>query len=167
MRRIRRQLVAGIHDRAARRPVADWIVGKALRSSEQGMRGGGQAVEIVVAEGLRASLVRERHSVPHAVIEVVGLINLTARGRNLMQDVGDLRGGIIAVGGADPVRQREGGSPAQRVIGERFGTGWTRETRQPVQHVIHVGVRGRAACEGESVPVLVIRVRQRDTGLMA
>ena len=55
-----------------------------------------QAIQIVIAEGLRSSSVCETRPIADSVIEIVGLIDLGAGGRQLMQNVRHLRHGIIA-----------------------------------------------------------------------
>ncbi len=50
---------------------------------------------MVMAEGLRPASVRQAGPIPHAVIDIVGLIDLSTRGGELMEDIDDLRGGII------------------------------------------------------------------------
>lgn len=69
------------------------------------MRRTGQPVEVVVPKRLGSTLVRQRGSVPHPVIEIVRFIDLgTGRGQ-LVEDVRDLRGGIVGVGRLGAVRQ--------------------------------------------------------------
>ena len=59
------------------------------------MAGTGQAVEIVIAERLTASPIRQTGSASHWVVGVGGLVDLGRGGRELMEDLGDLTGGIV------------------------------------------------------------------------
>lgn len=75
--------------------IPDRIIGEALCRAEQRMTRTRQPIQIVVPKHLRASPVRETGSIPHSVIEIVGFINLRIRRRQLVEDIRDLRGGII------------------------------------------------------------------------
>lgn len=78
--RIRRELIAGIHDGTACRPIAHGIIDKGLRIQQQGMAGAGEPIQLIVAEGLRSSAVCEAGSVSHGVVDVVGLVDQLAHG---------------------------------------------------------------------------------------
>ena len=80
------------------------------------MGGARQAIEVVVAERLTSPPVRQTRAIPHPVVEIVGFVNLRAAGRELMQDVGDLRRRIIAVGRLRPIRQGRGDPARERII---------------------------------------------------
>ena len=96
MRRIRRQLIAGVHHAATGRPVPHRIVGKRLRGSQQWVTGRRQPIERIVPEALRASSVRQTRPIPHRVVGIGGLVDLRRGGRELVEDLGDLTGGIIS-----------------------------------------------------------------------
>lgn len=59
------------------------------------MAGTRQSVQCIVAEGLSASSVRQTRPIPHAVVDIVGFVDLGTRRRELMEDIRDLRRGII------------------------------------------------------------------------
>ena len=60
------------------------------------MVGAGGAIQLIIPEGLIPSSIRETHPVADGVIEVVGLAGQAADGRQLMQDIRHLAGGIIS-----------------------------------------------------------------------
>ena len=59
------------------------------------MTGGGQLIERVIPKRLRSSSVRQARPIPHAVVQVIGLVNLGAAGGQLVQNRLDLRRRII------------------------------------------------------------------------
>ncbi len=89
------ELVAGIDHRAVGRAIADRIIGKGLARRRQRVTRAGQPIEWIIAEALRASSVRQAGPIPHRVIDVVRLIDLAAGGRELVEDIRDLTGGIV------------------------------------------------------------------------
>lgn len=97
VRRIRRELIPGIHHTAPGRPVADGIIGEDLRGGEEWMRGGRQPIERVILKCLTPPPIRQTGSVSHRVIGIGRLIDLGTRGRELMQDIRHLRSGIVGV----------------------------------------------------------------------
>jgi len=88
--RIRRELIALVDHRPASRPVPHRIIGKGLRVQQQGMARAGEAIQLIVGEGLIPSAIRETRPIPHTVIEIIRLIDLRSTGRQLVQDLGDL-----------------------------------------------------------------------------
>ena len=94
--RIRRELIALVDHRPASRPVPHRIIGKGLRVKQQGMAGAGESIQLIVAERLIPSAVRQTRPIADRVIDVVGLIDGHTGGRELMQDIGHLTGGIVA-----------------------------------------------------------------------
>ena len=115
---IDRELVPGIDHRPARGPVPHRIVGEGLGGPEQWMTGGDQAIEIIVAEALRAAPVGQTRPIPDGAVGVGGLIDLRTRGRELVEDLGDLRSGIITVRRPRAVGQGHGRPPREGVVGE-------------------------------------------------
>lgn len=100
-----------------------------------------------VSKGLCPSLIRQTRPIPHGVIkEVVGFIDVRRTGRELMEDVGHLRRGIIRVRRLRAVGQGHRRAAAQAVVGE--------------------GVRPSGIDACQSVPVLVVGVRQRHARLI-
>lgn len=59
------------------------------------MRGTRQPIQVVVAERLTSPPVRQTRAIPHPVVEIVGLVDLSRIRGQLMQDAGDLRSGIV------------------------------------------------------------------------
>ncbi len=125
-----------------------------------------QPIQSVVPKRLGSSFICQTRAIPHAVVEVVGFVDLRAGGRELMEDIGHLRSGIVGVRRLRPVGQREGGSPAQRVIGEGVRARWARETGETIERIVGRGIRVRAIRQRESIPVLVVGIRQRHARLI-
>ena len=61
------------------------------------MAGTGESVQLIIPERLIPSSIRETRPIADGVIDIVGFVDLGAGGRELMQDVRDLAGGIAAV----------------------------------------------------------------------
>lgn len=95
VRRIRGELIPGVDDAAARCSVAHWVIGEALWRGQQRMARTGQPIQRIIAEALRAAPIRQTGPIPHRVVEIVGFINLGTRGGELVEDLGDLTGGIV------------------------------------------------------------------------
>lgn len=57
-----------------------------------------QPIQTVVPKRLRAALVGETGAIPHAVVEIVRLVDLGRGGCELMQNIGDLRSRIVEGG---------------------------------------------------------------------
>ena len=94
--RIGRELVPGIDDAAIGRSVAHWIIGEGLRGEQQWVTRRGRAVQLIVAEGLIPSAIRQTCPIADRVIDIIGFVDGHAGGREFMQDVRDLGGGIIS-----------------------------------------------------------------------
>lgn len=62
------------------------------------MAGAGQAIQLIVPEGLMPSAIRQTRPIADGVIDIIGLVDLCAGGRQLMQDSGHLTGGIVEGG---------------------------------------------------------------------
>lgn len=56
-----------------------------------------QPIQLIIAKRLRPSAVRQTRSIADWVVDIVGLVDLAAGRGELMQDAGDLTGGIIGV----------------------------------------------------------------------
>jgi len=84
--RVLGELVADIVEAAIGRAVAHRIVRERLIEGQR-MGGGGQSVERVVPKCLRPAAIREARPPADSVVHIVRLIDLRARGRNLVQDV--------------------------------------------------------------------------------
>ncbi len=83
---ISRQLIAGIRHTAIHGPVADRIIRKGLRIEQQRMAGSSHPIQLIVAEVLRAASICQTRPIPHAVVDIVRLVDGGAGGRELMQD---------------------------------------------------------------------------------
>lgn len=57
----------------------------------------GEPIQVVVAEIPDPAPIGQTRAIANAVIEIVRFIDLRTRRRELMQDIGHLRGGIIGV----------------------------------------------------------------------
>ncbi len=95
--RIRRELIPLVDHRPACRSVPHCIIGKGLWIQQQGMAGAGESIQLIVPEGQIPSAIRQTRAIADRVIDVVGFVHLGAGGRELMQDIGHLTGGIVAV----------------------------------------------------------------------
>lgn len=93
-----RQLIAGIRHTAIRGPIADRVIRKSLWIEQQRMARAGQPIQLIVAEGLRATSVSECGPIADGVVDVLGLIDRRGARRQLVQDVGHLTGGIVVAG---------------------------------------------------------------------
>ena len=78
------------------------LVHRAGRVEQQRVTRRGEPVQLIVAEGLSASSVRETRAIADGVVDVVGLVDGHAGGRELMQNIGHLTGGIIGRSSLQP-----------------------------------------------------------------
>lgn len=61
------------------------------------MAGAGEPVQLIVAEALWASSIRQTRPIAHGVIDVVGLVDRAAGCRQLMQDIRHLARRIVGI----------------------------------------------------------------------
>lgn len=99
LRGIRRELVPGIHHRAAGCPIPHRVIREGLRRGEQGMGGRRQPIQPIIPKRLRSSPIRQARAIADIVVDIVRLVDLRAGRDDLVQDVGHLRGRIVGVGG--------------------------------------------------------------------
>ena len=57
----------------------------------------GESIQLVVAESLIPSSIRQTRPIADRVVDVVGFVDLRAGGRELVQDLGDPRRGIMRI----------------------------------------------------------------------
>ncbi len=116
---------------------------------------------------MRPASVRQTRPIPHGIVDIGGLVDLCARRRELVQNLGDLTSRIIAVGRLRTVGERHCRPPREGVVGKGGGAGGTGESLETIEDVKGVGVRRGSIGECQAIAVLVIRIRERDAGLMA
>ena len=78
------------------------LVHRAGRVEQQRVTRRGRAVQLIIPEGLIPSSIRETRPIADEVIDVVGLVDGHAGGRELMQNIGHLTGGIIGRSSLQP-----------------------------------------------------------------
>ncbi len=62
----------------------------------------GRAVQLIIPEGLMTSSVRQTRAIADKVVDIVRLVDLGAGGRELMQNIGHLTGGIVGRSSLQP-----------------------------------------------------------------
>lgn len=90
-------MIARVDRAAIGRPIADRVIRKDLRIEQQGMAGSRQPIQLIIPERLDASSVRETRSVADRVVDIGRLVDRRAGRGELMQDVGDLKRGIMLI----------------------------------------------------------------------